>query len=118
MSAARPALERRSERRIAVRLRLQVRGADRDGARFEEHAESANLCRGGAAFATTQALLPGSEVEITIAMPRQGREPGTDFATRGHVAHVAPGREKGIRVVGVAFTGPRFPRELLSETTA
>ncbi len=117
-SAARQALERRTERRNAVRLPLWVRGTDRDGVRFEEHTECENVCRSGTAFATTHELDLGAEVEITIPLPKQGRESETDFATRGRVVHVAPGKEKRIRIIGVEFTGPRFHRVFLSESSA
>ncbi len=117
-STAGRALERRNERRIAVRLPIRVRGTDRDGVPFEEQTESENVCRSGTAFATTHELDPGAELEITIPLPKQGRETETDFATRGRVVHVAPGKEKRIRIVGVEFIGPRFHRVFVSESTA
>lgn len=117
-SAARQALERRRERRIAVRLPLRVCGTDRHGLRFGEQTESENVCRSGTAFATTDELDLGAELEITIPLPKQGRESETDFATRGRIVHVAPGKEKRIRIVGVEFTGPRFHRVFLSESFA
>ena len=46
------ASRQRSERRIAVRLPLRVRGRDSRGVVFEEETSSENLCRSGAAFVT------------------------------------------------------------------
>ena len=45
---------KRSERRIAVRLPLRVRGRDARGVSFEEETASENLCRSGAAFRLTE----------------------------------------------------------------
>lgn len=112
------ARERRRDRRIAVRLPMQVRGTNRDGERFEENTSSENVCRGGAAFASRHELELGAAVEINIPVPKQGPEAETDFATRGRVVHVAPGRGQREKIVGVQFIGPRFHRVFLSENTA
>ena len=110
------ALERRQERRIIVHLPMRVRGTDREGALFEEHTESKNLCRNGAAFVIQHDLEPGANLEIVIPLPRQGCEEESDFATRGRVIHVAPGKDKRERIVGVRFIGPRFHRIFVPET--
>ena len=116
--AARQALERRSERRVAVRLSMRVRGTDREGVCFEDTTESKNVSRAGAAFAIARSIDPGADLEIAIPRLRQGGEAETEFATRGRVVHVAPGRDRHERIVGVAFTGPRFHRLFVSEDTA
>ncbi len=116
--AARQALERRGERRVAVCLSIQVRGTDRDGVRFENTTESKNVSRAGAAFALAHPIDPGADLEITIPLLRQGGEAETEFATRGRVVYVAPGRDRHERIVGVAFTGPRFHHVFVSEDTA
>ena len=51
-TGAAPTAERRRERRIDIRLPIQVRGKDAEGAEFEERTSSENLCRGGVAFVT------------------------------------------------------------------
>ncbi len=112
------ARERRMERRIAVRLPMRVRGTSQDGVRFEEITESENVCRGGAAFATWHPLDLGDSVEIIIPGPKQKGDSEADFATVARVVHVAPGRGKRERVVGVVFTGPRFHRVFVPEGTA
>jgi hypothetical protein len=56
----------RSERRIAVRLPLRVRGRDKRGVLFEEETSSENLCRNGAAFVTRFDVALGSNLEIRI----------------------------------------------------
>ncbi len=111
----RPTQERRSERRITVRLPIQVRGTDRAGMRFEERTQSHNVCRSGAAFATVHELDLGADVEIVIPLPKQ-RERETDFATRGRVVHVESGRDPREEIVGVEFTGPRFHHVFVPES--
>jgi len=115
--AARPALERRKERRIAVHLPIHVRGADHDGLPFEEATETENVCRGGAAFAVQRELDLGADLEITIPASHQRSRPENDFSTRGRVVHIAPGRHQRERIVGVQFVGPHFYRVFLSEST-
>ena len=112
----RPTQERRSERRITVRLPMQLRGTDRAGRRFEERTQSQNVCRSGAAFATVHELDLGADVEIVIPLPKRGRERETDFATRGRVVHVESGRDPREKIVGVEFTGPRFHRVFVPES--
>src|SRR5258707_15724900 len=58
--------KQRSERRIAVRLPLKVRGRDAHGFAFEEDTSSENLCRNGAAFVTRFDVAVGSDLEIRI----------------------------------------------------
>jgi hypothetical protein len=131
--------KQRSERRIAVRLPLKVRGRDARGFPFEEDTASENLCRNGAAFLTRFDVAIGSDLEIHIPFSQYAsRRPGperlaapangnrfagvrineSDFATQGRVVHVCDcqsGREK---LVGVQFTGPRFQRVFRSESAA
>jgi len=117
-SAAIPRLERRRERRIPVKLPMLVRGTGRDGESFEERTSSEDLCRGGAAFATRHALTLGTHVEISITATPSAADPDADFSTQGRIFHIKPGRNKSEVVVGVEFTGPRFHRMFVSETTS
>jgi hypothetical protein len=115
-TAAGTGMERRSERRIDVRLPVRVRGANRTGRRFDELTTSENVCRNGVAFATLQELLPGTNLGIEIA-PAQVRErPAGEFTTRGRVAYVKPGSGADQYIVGVQFTGPRFNRVFRRES--
>src|SRR6201993_1976493 len=110
-------VRQRSERRIAVRLLLRVRGKDARGFAFEEDTSSENLCRGGAAFRTRFDVAIGSSLEIRI--PQQGplsRRNDHDFETKGRVVHVGETLTDGERVVGVQFVGPRFQRMFRSES--
>lgn len=110
--------KQRSERRIAVRLPLKVRGTDRRGFSFEEETASENLCRGGAAFRTRFDLAIGSSLEIRIPLAAQAwRRQENDFETRGRVVHVGPSHEDGERMIGVQFIGPRFQKLFRSEKT-
>src|SRR5579862_811948 len=102
--------KQRSERRISVRLPLQVRGRDTRGVVFEELTSSENLCRNGAAFVTRFDVAIGSDLEIRIplsqrTMPRGNRYAATrdesDFATQGRVVHVSDSQIEGERMVGV-----------------
>jgi hypothetical protein len=133
------ASRQRSERRIAVRLPLKVRGRDSRGVTFEEDTSSENLCRNGAAFITRFDVAIGSDLEIRIPFSQYAsRRPGperlaapangnrfagvrineSDFATQGRVVHVADSRSAGEKLVGVQFTGPRFQRVFRSESAA
>jgi hypothetical protein len=103
--------ERRTERRIRVRLPIRVTGTDRGGAKFDESTTSENICRGGLAFILSRELDLDVDVEIQIPEPRRGQGP---FATRGRVRHVET-NEAG-RVIGVQFTGPRYNHVFVSES--
>jgi hypothetical protein len=109
---------KRSERRIAVRLPLRVRGRDARGFAFEEDTASENLCRSGAAFRTRFDVAIGSSLQIRI--PTQSyaaRRSEADFETQGRVVHVGDATD-GEKVVGVQFTGPRFQKMFRSESVA
>ena len=110
--------KQRSERRISVRLPLNVRGRDCRGITFEEETSSENLCRNGAAFVTRFDVAIGSDLEIRIPMSRfASRRAERDFSTSGRVVHVAE-PQPGEHYVGVQFTGPRFQRVFRSESAA
>ena len=118
----------RSERRISVRLPLQVRGRDARGFAFEESTSSENLCRNGAAFVTRFDVAIGSNLEIRIPLSQyasrradrfsSARNNDADFATQGRVVHIVDSQSEGEKVVGVQFTGPRFHRVFRSESAA
>lgn len=109
----------RSERRIAVRLPLQVRGLDSRGVHFEEDTASENLCRNGAAFRTRFEVAIGADLEIVIPSSLHPvRRSDSSFATRGRVVHVSGSEMEGERLIGVQFTGPRFQRVFRSESAA
>ena len=111
--------KQRSERRIAVRLPLTVRGRDRRGVTFEEETSSENLCRGGAAFVTRFDVAIGSDLEISIPFSHYAaRRKEPDFATQGRVVHVRDSEGDAEHLVGVQFTGPRFRRLFRSESAA
>jgi len=120
--------KKRSERRIAVRLPLKVRGLDARGFAFEEDTASENLCRNGAAFVTHFDVAIGSDLEIRIPFSQYAsrrasssalsRSADADFATHGRVVHVADAQSQGEKLVGVQFTGPRFQRVFRSESAA
>ena len=116
--AAIPRLERRRERRVTVRLPMMVRGTGPDGESFEERTFSEDMCRGGAAFAIRNAVTPGTNMEVSISATPSASDPDADFSTQGRVVHVKPGRHKSEVVVGVEFTGPRFHRIFVSESTS
>jgi len=109
----------RAERRISVRLPMQVTGRDSRGVVFTEETSSENLCRNGAAFVTRFEVAVGTDVDIRIplASPLWRREEA-DFATRGRIVHISPATGPGEHMVGVQFTGPRFQRMFRSESAA
>ena len=109
----------RTERRISVRLPMQVTGRDARGVVFTEETSSEILCRGGAAFVTRFELVVGCDLDIRIPLSQQSwRREDNNFATRGRVVHVSPATGPGERLVGVQFTGPRFQRMFRSESPA
>jgi c-di-GMP-binding flagellar brake protein YcgR len=108
----------RKERRIAVRLPMQIRGKDIEGAAFEESTQSENLCRGGAAFLLRRKLDRGASLEIRIPLPAPAGTSEAEFSTVGRVVHIAEGSQDAVKVVGVEFTGPRFRRIFQTETGA
>jgi hypothetical protein len=116
-SASTPALERRRERRVPVHLPMLVRGTDQSGLSFEERTSSENLCRGGAAFATRYALDLGCQLEIHIPVSSTPASEESMFTTSGRIVHIKPGRNPRELIVGVEFTGPRFHRMFVSEST-
>jgi PilZ domain len=116
-SATTPAIERRRERRVPVRLPIVIRGTDRSGLSFEEHTSSENLCRGGTAFATRYPLDLGHQLEIQIPVVPTAASEETEFSTHGRIVHVKRGRDVHELIVGVEFTGPRFNRMFVSEAT-
>jgi hypothetical protein len=114
MSAQATPSERRREKRIQVRLPVEIRGVDRNGARFDETTTSENLCRGGVAFTLSRELELGAMLDISIPLPRGSQKGETDFATRGQVRHVSLAGSS--RIFGVAFMGPRFHHMFVSES--
>jgi len=111
--------KQRAERRIAVRLPMQVTGRDARGVVFTEETSSENLCRGGAAFVTRFDVAVGSDLDIRIPLSHQAwRREDADFSTRGRVVHSAAASGPGERLVGVQFTGPRFQKVFRSESAA
>jgi len=117
-TATRPTLERRRERRVPVHVPILVRGTDHAGEKFEEHTLSVNLCRGGAAFATRYALDLGDRLQINIPVVASAGDPHKEFSTQGRVVHIVPGENERERIIGVEFTGPRFHRMFVSESTS
>jgi hypothetical protein len=97
---------------------MLVRGTDRSGDRFEERTSSVNLCRGGAAFATRYAVDLGTKLEISIPSSTLVGEPDAEFSTLGRIVHMVPGKSDRESIVGVEFTGPRFNRIFVSESTS
>jgi len=111
-----PTAERRRERRVDMRLPMQVRGMDTDGATFEERTRSVNICRGGVAFVTRRKLGAGASLEIRIPLPAPGGAAEDEFATVGRVVHIKAATEDNNLIIGVEFTGPRFRRIFQAET--
>lgn len=113
--------KQRTDRRIAVRLPLTVTGRDSRGVSFQEETSSENLCRSGASFVTRFDLPVGCDVEIRIPIAQSSfrkKEAESDFATRGRVVHVENSGDRGEKMIGVQFIGPRFRRMFLSESAA
>jgi hypothetical protein len=76
-----------------------------------------NLCRGGAAFSTRFAVDLGMKIEINIPASPSASEPDAEFSTHGRIVHLKPGGTDREMIVGVEFTGPRFHRMFVSESS-
>lgn len=113
-----PLSKQRTERRIAVRLPIQVTGRDARGVVFTEETSSENLCRSGAAFVTRFDLAIGCDLDIRIPRSQQAWKREENFATKGRVVHISPAAGPGESLVGVLFTGPRFQKMFRSESAA
>jgi len=112
-----PIAERRREKRIEIRLPVQVRGTDSGGAEFEERTQSENLCRGGVAFGIRRKVGAGTSLEIRIPLPAPTGTADDEFSTVGRVVHVENDElDTGLRI-GVEFTGPRFRRIFQTEAS-
>jgi c-di-GMP-binding flagellar brake protein YcgR len=112
-----PTAERRRERRIEIRLLVQVRGKDAEGAEFEERTNSENLCRGGVAFMIRRNIGYAASLEIRIPLAAPSGTADDEFSTIGRVVHVANVETDAALLVGVEFTGPRFRRIFQAERT-
>ena len=112
-----PMLERRRERRVPVRLPMLVRGTDTNGQWFEERTSTQDICRGGTAFATQYALEMGGRVEISIPASHTSVKDEDEFASHARIVHIHQATGGVALVVGVEFTGPRFHRIFVSEST-
>src|SRR5882724_7236725 len=78
----------RAERRISVRLPMQVTGRDSRGLVFTEETSSENVCRGGAAFVTRFEVPVGADLDIRIPTSHQAwRGEDAYFARRAGVVH-------------------------------
>jgi hypothetical protein len=110
-----PIAERRRERRIDIRLPVQVRGKDDQGSEFEERTQSQNLCRGGVAFAVRRKIGAGTSLEIRIPLPGPAGAAEDEFSTVGRVVHVENAAAESGLLIGVEFTGPRFSRIFQAE---
>lgn len=109
--------ERRIDKRVAVHLRMLVRGTDGAGRSFQDTTQSLNLSRRGAAFVLQREVEKGASLEIRIPMPRAaGAKQPEEFTTVGRVIHVKTVEGAMARLVGVEFTGRSFTRIFVSES--
>lgn len=99
-------IEQRRQSRLNVSMDALVKGVDRLGVPFDEHAASENISRTGLAFMTTRELAEGAELEIAIPRPPMGRREQAPFFTTGKVIRVIPQGEE--YRIAVEFTGPQF----------
>ncbi len=59
----------RREKRVGLRLSLEVRGQDAAGADFAHSAQTINISGGGVCFETARNLLVGARVLLDIQIP-------------------------------------------------
>src|SRR5258708_12795695 len=109
MAASTYLSKQRTERRLAVRLPMQVTGRDSRGVIFTEETSSENLCPNGAAFLTRFEVAIGSDLDIRIPQSYQPwKRDELDFSTRGKLVHVPPSRRPAQRVRRASSPGPPF----------
>ncbi len=95
--------ERRNSRRLQCKTALQVR-VWKSGP-IERRAESLDLSKTGAFFATDAPIAIGSAVEILLKMPEEiTGKPATEWRCTGHVVRLQPvDTPRGKLGVGVEF---------------
>ena len=59
----------------------------------------------------------GGQLEIQIPVVPTAASDDTEFSTQGRVVHLKRGGDEHQTIVGVEFTGPRFNRMFVSEST-
>ena len=109
-----PTSERRSARRLIMRVPLKFRPIETPDDP-ERNAASMNICNHGVYFATDRKVPPGALIQVHLKMPRE--VVGDDVAEwcfTGRVAHVEPlGASNDKSGVGVQFLYYEVPRASL-----
>jgi hypothetical protein len=106
-----PASERRSARRLIMKVPLKFRPMQAP-ADPEREAASMNICNHGVYFATDQKVPRGVMIQVHLKMPREvvGNDV-TEWCFTGRVAHVESlGATKDKLGVGVQFLYYEVPR--------
>ncbi len=116
-----PTLERRRERRVPVHLpdAGSRYGPHRGGFRGT-YIQRKSLPRRRRIRDALSRSISAASLEINIpVLPTSASEPDAEFSTQGRIVHLDP-RQRAISelIVGVEFTGPRFHRMFVSESTS
>jgi CheY-like chemotaxis protein/curved DNA-binding protein CbpA len=111
---------RRSRRRFNLYIAAQVTGYSRDGARWEEPAETLDVSKTGLTFRIRKALQTGQILYISLPLPTKLRMHGFDdpnYEVYAVVRRIEPAK-KGVRVVGVELIGDQPPAAYLEKPWA
>jgi hypothetical protein len=104
------------QKRVVMRVPVEVRGEDVRGTRFTEIGQSVNVSGGGILFESNRQLAVGARLFLSIELPPMLRRHfgGTDaYRARAVVCRVEPLDDRGIRRVGARFIGPADPTEVI-----
>jgi PilZ domain-containing protein len=109
-----PASDRRSARRLIMRVPLRFRPIQ-TAADPELEADSMNICNHGVYFATDRKLPEGVMIQVHLKMPREVvGDDVKEWCFTGRVAHVEQlGANNGKSGVGVQFLYYEVPRPSL-----
>ena len=108
--------QQRRQSRISVAMEVRIRGTDRSGLSFEETTSSDNVSRSGCSLPVSHELDLGTELEVEILRRIPGRTEPSPFLTRGVVMRSVP-IDVERYMIGIQFTGPRFPTYSSENTT-
>jgi CheY-like chemotaxis protein/curved DNA-binding protein CbpA len=110
----------RASRRQNLYIAAQVTGYSRDGARWQEPAETLDVSKTELTFRIRRTLQPGQILHISLPLPTHLRAHGFDnpnYEVYATVCRVEPAR-KGVRVAGVELIGEQPPAAYIEKPWA
>ncbi|HWW93071.1 MAG TPA: PilZ domain-containing protein [Vicinamibacteria bacterium] len=96
------------EKRVALHLRVEVKGQDTRGASFEESTRTLNISGGGVCFESLQKLVVGSRLLLLIQLPPPLRKHFGNrslYRARAVVCRVEHFEGQAVSRIGARFLG-------------